>query len=103
MIFHCFQLENGFIYYISKKKSKDKASLLERKSYLLEAESDKAKTARCCWLLCCCVASGSSHFSLLMRIFGFCNFFNWRHSMRIILGPKRSHLLYKNNVGLFLN
>ena len=63
-------MENALIYYISKEKSKDEASLLGRKSYLLEVESDKAKTAGfyLVLLLCCRVASGSSQFSLLMKI-----------------------------------
>lgn len=53
-----------------KKKYKDEASLLGRKCYLLEVESDKARTDgfSLVLLLCCCVASGSSHFSLLIKI-----------------------------------
>jgi len=49
------------MYYISKDKSKDQASHLGGKSYLVEVVSDKAKTDGfyLVLLLCCCVASGS--------------------------------------------
>lgn len=68
--FHCFQLENVFIYYIGEDKSNDEASLLGRQSYLLEEESDKAKAAGfyLVLLLCCPVASGNSCLNMLRKI-----------------------------------
>lgn len=65
--FHCFKLEYTFIY---KDKNKDEISLLGRKGYLLAVKNEKSKSTvfYLVLALCCCVASGSSHLNLLMKI-----------------------------------
>lgn len=99
--FRCFQLENAFVCYIGKDKSKDEASLLGRKSYLLEVESYKAKTAAFYLvLLLCGIRQFTLQFAYENLNSNFCDFFSWRDCMSIILlvlyiESKRCPLLYK--------
>lgn len=55
----------AFLHYISTKERKDETSLLQRKSYLLEVGSDKAKTVGFYLGLLLC---GNSNLGLLMEI-----------------------------------